>query len=267
MTNPAFNPVDAPILSASLRPVFRAADKAARQLLVPILPPEVIEFTGVRMYVDPRDNYTDRMIWRDGQPPEIQSLMALVELVEGRKALVLDIGANSGSFAIPLGVAVGAGGRVIAFEPNPAMIGRLGHNLCLNQLGDVVRIEGCALGDATGEAMLNFRKGNFGQASLKPVEPGAQDGAMLVPVRPLLEFVADADNYDLTVIKIDVEGMEVAVLGPMLDAGGWMPDAMLVEVAHADEWDSDLVGRILELGYEIRLQAEQNSLFVRKNAV
>ena len=265
LANPTVNPIDAAMMAASLRSVFRNADKVTRQKLVPILPPEVIEFAGIRMYVDPRDNYTDRMIWRDGQPPEMQSLMALTELVEGRKALVLDIGANSGAFTIPLGVAAGAGSRVIAFEPSPAMIGRLGHNVRLNHLGDVVRIEGCALGATAGEAMLNFRERNFGQASLMPVKPAVSAGATLVPVRPLLDFVAGAENYELTVLKIDVEGAEVAVLGPLLDAGGWMPDAMLIETAHADEWDVDLVSRIMELGFEVTLEAEQNTLFVRKD--
>jgi FkbM family methyltransferase len=265
LANPTLNPIDAALSAASLRSVFRGADRATRQKLVPILPPEVIEFAGIRMYVDPRDNYTDRMIWRDGHPPEIKSLMALTELVEGRKTLVLDIGANSGAFTIPLAVAAGPGSRVIAFEPNPAMIGRLGHNVRLNKLGHVVRIEGCALGGAAGEAMLNFRERNFGQASLMPIKAG-RDGATLVPVRPLLEFIAGAENYDVSILKIDVEGAEVAVLGPLLDAAGWLPDAMLVETAHADEWSVDLVAQITGLGFETTLRAEQNTLFIRKDA-
>lgn len=247
----------------ALRNVFRKADKTVRQQLVPILPPEVIAFAGVQMYVDPRDNYTDRMIWRDGQPPEIQSLTALVELVEGRNAFVLDIGANSGAYAVPLGVAAGAGSRVIAFEPSPIMIGRLGHNIRLNNLGDVVRIEGCALGREAGEATLNFRRRNFGQASLLPVRDRVRDGGTLVSVRPLLDFVHEAAGHDVSVLKVDVEGGEVAVLEPLLDAGGWLPDAMLVETAHATDWDIDLIRKIKDLGFNATFEAEQNTLFVR----
>jgi FkbM family methyltransferase len=266
MTNPTIEPVETDLTAEALRAVFRRADKTTRQKLVPILPPEVIEFAGISMYVDPRDNYTDRMIWRDGQPPEIKSLMALTDLIEGRNAFILDIGANSGAYAVPLGVAAAAGSRVIAFEPNPAMIGRLGHNIRLNDLGDVVRIEGCALGQEAGEAVLNFRNRNFGQASLMPIKPGVRDGGTLVPVRPLLDFIHEAEGHDISILKIDVEGSEVAVLGPLLDADGWLPDAMLVETDHADEWDVDLVSRIKELGFEITLEAEQNTLFVRKDA-
>jgi FkbM family methyltransferase len=263
--SPTANPIDAALSSERLRAVFRGADRGTRQKLVPILPPEVIEFAGVRMYVDPRDNYTDRMIWRDGHPPEVKSLIALTEVVEDRKALILDIGANSGAYTIPLGVAAGPGSRVIAFEPNPMMVGRLGHNVRLNDLGEVVRIEGCALGRAKGEAMLNFRKRNFGQASLMPINAG-HDGATLVPVRPLLEFIDGAEDYDVSVLKIDVEGAEVAALAPLLEAGGWLPDVMLVETAHADEWNVDLVAQIKGLGFDATLQVEQNTLFTRKDA-
>ena len=249
---------------AALRLVLATCDKPTRQKLVPILPPAVVEFAGIRMYVDPRDNYTDRRIWQDGQPPEMNSLTALVELVEGKNALILDIGANCGSFSVPLAVAAGAGSRVISFEPNPVMIGRLGHNIALNDLGDVVRIEGCALGAETGEAMLNFSGRNFGQASLMPVRKRRRSGGTLVPVRQLLDFVDRAAEHDIAVLKIDVEGAEVAALRPMLQAGGWLPHAMLIETAHATSWDVDLVAEILELGFRATLETEGNTLFVRE---
>lgn len=263
VTPPPDAAVAAELTLARMRSLFVNADRPTRRKLVPILPPAVVEFSGISMYVDPRDNFTDRMIWRDGQPPELQSLMALIEMVEGKNAFILDVGANSGAFTVPLGVASGAGSRIISFEPNPMMIGRLGHNIRLNNLGDKVRIEGCALGDAVGEATLNFRAQNFGQASLLPIKKPARDGGALVPVRQLLEYVHEAEGHDLSVLKIDVEGAEVAVMKPLLDAAGWMPDAMLIETAHADQWDDDLVARILDMGFEVTLEAEQNTLFVR----
>lgn len=266
MAHPTLIEVDPSDRVAALRAVFRDADKPTRQKLVPILPPTVIEFAGIRMYVDPRDNYTDRRMWLDGQPPEMKSLMALTELVEGRNALVLDVGANCGAFAVPLGMAAGPGSRVIAFEPNPVMIGRLGHNIRLNDLGHVIRVEGCALGVEAGEGMLNFRRNNFGQASLIAIKKPARDGGTLVPIRPLLDFVDEAAKHDLTILKIDVEGFEEAALGPMLDAGSdsWQPDAILIETAHAETWACDLVARIVACGFRDTLHAEGNTLFVRE---
>lgn len=257
------DPVSSTATAEALRKVFRNADKTTRQILVPILPPEEIEFAGIRMYVDPRDNYTDRMMWLDGQPPEMTSLRALTELIEGKNAFVLDIGANCGAFTVPLALAVGEGSRVVAFEPNPVMIGRLGHNVHLNGLSEIVRIESCALGDQAGEGVLNLRVGNFGQASLNPIVGKARSGGTLVAVRPLADFTAQASNHDVSVLKIDVEGAEVAVLGPLLASGGWLPDAMLVETRHSGDWDSDLVALITQKGFGTILEADGNTLFSR----
>ncbi|APE44325.1 methyltransferase [Sulfitobacter alexandrii] len=265
LPHPVFEPVAESLTVEAMRAAFRAADRPLRQKLMAALPPAEVQFAGVRMYVDPRDNYTDRMIWLNGQPPEMKSLMALTEVVEGRNAFVLDIGANCGAFAVPLALAAGQGSRVIAFEPNPVMIGRLGHNVQLNGLGHVVRIEGCALGAERGEATLNFHGNNFGQASLMPVKRRSRHGGTLVPVRPLRDFVGDAEGHAVSVLKIDVEGAEPLVLGPLLDAAGWLPDVMLVETDHAADWDRDLVGELTGRGYRITLQAEQNTLFVRED--
>lgn len=247
----------------ALRLAFRKADKPTRHKLSGILPPGEVEFAGVRMFVDPRDNFTERCIWLDGQPPEMESLLALVERIEGRNALILDVGANCGAFTVPLAMASGKGSRVVAFEPNPVMIGRLGHNVALNGLGEVVRIEGCALGAEAGEAVLNLKQGNYGQASLMPIRPRQRAGGTLVPIRPLADFVMQAAAHDLSVMKVDVEGAEEAVLAPVLDAGGWLPDVLLMETRHADEWNTDLVARIRAAGFENALEADGNTLFVR----
>ncbi|MDF1727977.1 MAG: FkbM family methyltransferase [Sulfitobacter sp.] len=247
----------------ALRDAYRRGDRATRRALTPIRPPAEVAFAGIRMLVDPRDNYTDRMIWLDGQPPEMTSLMALVDLIEGKRAFVMDIGANCGAFTVPLAKAAGPGSRVVAFEPNPVMIGRLGTNVALNDLGDRVRIESCALGAEAGEATLNLRQGNFGQASLNPIRARARAGGTLVPVRPITDFTAQAAEHEITLIKIDVEGAEVAALAPLLDEGGWLPDAILIETRHSDEWGSDLVARLIERGFAARLEADGNTLFAR----
>ena len=46
----------------------------------------------------------------------------------------------------------------------------------------------------------------------------ARDGGTLVPLRPLLDFVGQASGHEISVLKIDVEGAEEMVLGPLLDA-------------------------------------------------
>jgi FkbM family methyltransferase len=160
-------------------------------------------------------------------------------------------------------MAAGPGSRVIAFEPNPEMTKRLARNVALNDLEDSVQIEGCALGAATGDATLNLRRRNFGEASLLPIAAGASDGTLQVPLRPLADFTKTAGDHDVSLLKIDVEGAEEAVLLPLLNAGGWLPDAMLVETKHADQCQSDLAAQIIKAGYETRMKVEGNTLFTR----
>ena len=251
----------------ALRDRYRTGSTQERSRIKASLGPVEIEFADIKMLVDPRDNYTETRMWLDGCPPELKSLVAVVELVEDRNVLVMDIGANCGAFTIPLALACGKGSRVIAFEPNPIMVGRLGHNIQLNNLADVIRIEGCALSDHEGEAMLNFRRHNYGQASLMDVKPGMRNGTILVPTRPLSHFTAASKDHDFTLIKIDVEGAEETVLGPILDgaqSGGWLPDAILIEVRHADEWQTDLCEKILASGFDETMQAEGNALYLKK---
>jgi FkbM family methyltransferase len=257
-----FDMTEAPDV-ATLREAFRNADKATRQRLAPTLPPADIEFLGIRMHVDPRDNYTERCLWLDGLPPEVESLTAVMELVEGRDAFILDIGANCGAYAVPLGVAVGRGSRVVAVEPNPVMVGRLDYNVRMNNLNDVVRVDACALGEASGEAPLYQSNWNFGQASLRKPDRQGHKPAQLVPVRSVLDYAEEASRHAMSVIKIDVEGTEDTVLNPLFAAGHWLPDVLLIETIHARLWEKDLKAKITASGYDAMLETEGNTLFIK----
>ena len=254
-----------PHQQTQLRLAYKAAGPRVRRYLQALLPQTEVRFAGVELLVNPQDNFTEQCIWMTGAPPEVQSLAKLTEIVQDKRVLVLDIGGNCGAFTVPLAFAAGDGSRVIAFEPNPVMMGRLGENVRRNDLGHVVRIEGCALGAEEGEATLLLRAGNYGQASLKGVTSGRQEGSVCVPVRTLAPYLKGADAFDVCLIKIDVEGFEESVLLPWLDQAGDvdMPDAILIETEHAADWDVDLIGRIEAAGYSSRFEGEGNTLFVR----
>jgi hypothetical protein len=115
--------------------------------------------------------------------------------------------------------------------------------------------------------MLNFRGNNYGQASLKNVRRRLRNGGTLVPTRPLSHFTDASKNHDFTLLKIDIEGAEAMVLEPILDdaqTGGWLPDAILIEVRHAAQWQTDLCEKILASGFEETLRAEGNALYLKK---
>lgn len=250
----------------TLRQAFLKADKSIRPMLRKLMPVVEAEWGGVRLELNPRDNFTEMKLWLDGAPVERQSLELCRDLVKGKQAYILDIGANCGMYSCVLAKAAGDGSRVVAFEPNPAMIGRLGGNIQRNDLGQVVRVEGVALGAAEGEAELRLKRGNLGQASINPDSP-AQGMRLVVPMRPLRPYLQGLKDYEFSLMKIDIEGAEAFALGPWLDASvlDERPDAILMETAHPHLWNRDLVSEIKAFGYGIEVECEGNTLFRRKD--
>jgi FkbM family methyltransferase len=120
-----------------------------------------------------------------------------------------DCGACVGVITI---LAAGKGARVVAFEPDPAFRGRLKENLHLNHLEDVQVVE-WALSDATEEATL-FSDGLGGNSpSLRSA--GERGMAVSVTTGTLDSAVLSGKLPYPTVLKLDVEGAEVAALRGM----------------------------------------------------
>lgn len=125
--------------------------------------------------------------------------------------LAMDIGANVGIFSVVMGKAVGAKGRVFAFEPVPSNISRLENNLKKNGLGNV-QVLAMALGASDGEMMLQMAK-DAAYHSLGKVESGFRgDAEMAVRVRGLDGVWEELGRPDIALVKMDVEGAESDVL-------------------------------------------------------
>lgn len=250
---------------ATAREAFRQADRPMRHKMSDDLPPAEIDFLGMRMHVDPTDNYTDRCLWLDGVPPEIKSLTALIELIEGRRAFILDVGANTGVFTVPFAMATASGSRISSFEPHPVTRSRLNHNLRLNNLEARVDVFDCALGDVSGNAVLYQNNWNLGQCSLVPKRKGRVRATQQVKVRSILDFIEDdPSGFEISMIKLDVEGSEDRVLRPLINADGWLPEVILMETAHAALWQTEIADLLLQRGFNARrFETEGNTLFVR----
>ena len=140
------------------------------------------------------------------QRQEIKALLAAIKPGD----VVVDIGANKGSYLYWMSRAVGAG-RVVAFEPQPALVEYLRQAVVACGLKNVV-VEGKAVSDKSGTMTL-YVPGNA-------TSPGATlEGTMQshgkcreVPVE-----VVKLDDYfagttgRIAALKIDVEGHELAV--------------------------------------------------------
>lgn len=124
----------------------------------------------------------------------------------------VDVGAHVGSYAVLAAIAVGSRGRVLAFEPDATNRGRLERHNRLNRLTNVV-VHDHGLGDAESEvAMVRPVATNSGMTRL--ARPGeAPDFRMAV--RRLDDVLAGPSGDGtppVSVVKIDVEGAEVAVV-------------------------------------------------------
>ena len=149
---------------------------------------------------DAETDYIQAAIASARQPYEIQMLRDMASTL-GRDDLVLDVGANIGNHSLYL--AAVAGCRVVAFEPNSHLVQAIRTSAEANGLGDRLTVVNSGVGAAAGRAhFLSEITTNLGAQSLVP-----GDGEIEVVALDDLAF-----GQDVTVIKVDVEGMELAVL-------------------------------------------------------
>lgn len=113
--------------------------------------------------------------------------------------LFLDVGANVGSYAM---LASGiSGASTWSFEPDPVTLGYLARNVSLNDLGKLVTIFDCALGDADGDVPFSIGL----DTNNKVLTEGSDD-----PVRVVRQRRLDGLTRDVTptMMKMDTEGHE-----------------------------------------------------------
>lgn len=156
------------------------------------------------MLVPPYDVYLSQAMIRSGEyaPAEFETWAPY--LPEG--GAVVDVGANFGAHTFAFAHAVGAQGIVFAMEPQRALY----HMLCGSAaLGGYVNVQPkqLALGRAAGHVFVPPMRydvpGNFGG-----IELGDRTEGDPVPCMPLDALALQRLDF----LKIDVEGMELAVL-------------------------------------------------------
>jgi FkbM family methyltransferase len=125
--------------------------------------------------------------------------------------VMVDVGANVGFMTMLGARRAGPAGRVLAIEPNPAMVVAVRRHLERNLISNVRLVQaGCS--ETRGSLPLYIAPdGNPGRTSLSAKNADSQR-SVEVDVMPLDELVAEFNPLRLDLLKIDVEGAELQVL-------------------------------------------------------
>jgi FkbM family methyltransferase len=172
----------------------------------------VIAFRGVELVAPNRDvSIVPGLAGGFYEKLELDIFQTLV----ARSRAILDVGANIGLYSCLAARDAPAGARIVAFEPISDNVGYLRRNLAAAQDGTSrVRVETVAVGDRTGTVSIYTVEGgaSIGTHSVSARNASGSTTAVQVPMVSLDDYVADRGLTDVDLVKVDVEGFEVAVL-------------------------------------------------------
>jgi FkbM family methyltransferase len=139
--------------------------------------------------------------------PEVAFLMSVVQSGDA----VFDIGGHIGTFAIPLAQKIGTAGRLLAVEGDPRNFELLCRNIDRLHLGNIAFPCHSVIGPTKKRYLVQNPGLNTGASYFLPT-----DGPGGIPAISLDDLVVA--HYAPRVVKIDIEGLEVAAFrdSPML---------------------------------------------------
>lgn len=220
-----------------------------------------------RVRLWPEENVADKhaflgLGFRDDA--EIEAMERAADSVTDGRFRFVDIGANSGMYALAL-VRIGRtrGLRVhgIAIEANPATFDRLAFNLSASGAAWTLANDGviavpCAVSDREGDVFLDTSARDLGSARV------ADDGVKIAS-RTLTSIVEEAGLDTIDMVKIDVEGHEHPALAPFFaDAPSERhPKVVLAETGFDD---GRLAALMSENGYRTVAQTRMDTIWERE---
>jgi FkbM family methyltransferase len=204
-------------------------------------------------------------------------LLAMLSEVVTAGDVFVDVGANTGFFAIPLAKLVGTAGRVLAFEPAADAAEQLRRHARADGLLDRITVYELALGSEDGSGVLRADLSQPKDSTKRSLFISNGPDVAEVPVRSF-DGLADSAAVDLSngirAIKIDVEGAEMHVLSGMRQSVECHRPRMIVvetiesHLQRADTSVSDIRSFLRDLGYVVMTDGksgrpfELNTIFV-----
>ncbi len=217
-------------------------------------PFDVEPFPGQRARLYPAENLSDKRVFAGAAAWDRVERAALATALRcgPRPAYFVDAGANAGLYTLAMRAEV-PGLRVLAIEPDAENLVRLHFNLAASGASADVTVAPVALSDHAGTIRIATEATNRGELAEHP------DGAS-VQTRPLLDLVREYDFPRVDALKIDIEGLEMQVLGHYFHTAprALWPRCVVLEARHGEE--TPALAHLLALGYEIQERTRLNAV-------
>lgn len=211
-------------------PYWRLRRRVLRVLFAAWRPDRVGMPNGRTLYLDRADT-RGFALWETSGNVNRRSMALWQALLRLHPwSLVLDVGANHGEML--LWPELPRDARAYAFEPNPALAPLLRRSLAESHVA--AEVVEAAVGSTDGRIALHLDRRWSGTSSLIAANTSGDYQTVNVPITRLDSFLAGLDGPapgGSMLVKIDVEGLEAAVLEGLRPAlGRWDRVAVMAEV-------------------------------------
>lgn len=230
----------------------------------------VVDTEYGRMIVNRHDLNQTEALFRHGKALDYREIDFLAQVLGALRPdpVVLDVGANLGTWSLGLARRVGRG-SIHAFEAQRIIFNMMAGSVALNGLLNV-HCHNLAIGATDGRIEVPqfdyFRKMNFGSVEFGPEQIEVLDQERgHDPARVEYVEMRSIDSLDyprVDFIKIDIEGMETAALRGAERTLARDRPLMFIEVLKCD--GDAMRARLDELGYVSRALTAENVLCVPK---
>ncbi len=179
-----------------------------------MLPNEIVlaEVEGQKMYFDTNDKHgMTAQLFLGGLYEKYET--NLFKSVVGEGMTVVDLGANIGYYTLLAAKLVGRKGRVFAFEPAPDNFSLLLKNIEANGYDNIIPVQK-AVSNETGTTKLFLCEVNRGDHRIYQSHDNRE--SITVDVTTLDNFFEN-EQYPIDVIKMDIQGAEMAALQGMTE--------------------------------------------------
>lgn len=270
----------AQVLNRLLAACHREHGPRSSRLLAPLLRKVMTKLTplpidicvgGIKLRCQLTDNYSEKKFVFTPWRYDLRERQLLRDHLPA-DGVFLDIGANIGLYTLTAMQVIGAGGRILAFEPNPKTRQRLLFNINANTSpasAAALTVLDIGIADKESRFVLQLDSSNLGASSisghnrsrLSATDPRRAD--VVIQCKPLLGVLQAQQIDHVDVLKIDIEGAEDKAMAPYLREAPGALLARLVIIENSPHlWCEDIFALLKQRGYQRILQNRMNSVFL-----